>query len=237
MRKQRPKMYLLVPLVLLLVFAFAFELASHGAFRQTQTHTIQSQPPADGPSIMAGNPPSSTGTQTPLGNDPIVSTAAQVSGTMTAGNSGGGSQPLIPAQGKAIIVNRANNVQELYAYENGKQVFSTPVTTGSLYLQTFLGTFHITQKLQNITMYSPWPQSSPNYYPPVHVNYALDYDGPIYIHDAPWRGVFGPGTDRPHTDPKMGQSDGSHGCVETPTSAAAWLYNWAPVGTLVEVID
>ena len=145
--------------------------------------------------------------------------------------------PTIPSNGKLILVNRANNVQELYAYQNGKVVFNTPVTTGELYLQTFLGTWHVYRKLTNLMLYSPWPKGSPYYYPPDHANYALDYDGALFIHDATWRSVFGPGTDRWHYDPKFGWMDGSHGCVNVPLTAMQWLYNWADIGTTVEIID
>jgi lipoprotein-anchoring transpeptidase ErfK/SrfK len=154
------------------------------------------------------------------------------------GGGGGGSNPS-PAsgQGKLILVNRANKVQRLYAYDHGKLVFTTLVTTGSLYLQTPLGTWHVYRKLRNVTFYSPWPKGSPYYYSPEHVNYALDYDGAMFIHDATWRSAFGPGTDRRHRDPKHGWMDGSHGCVNTSLSAAQWLYNWAGIGTTVRVID
>ncbi len=152
-------------------------------------------------------------------------------------SSGGGNPPAPSGQGKVIVVNRANNVQRLYAYQNGKLVFTAPVTTGSLYLQTFLGTWHIYRKLRDVWFHSPWPKGSPYYYAPVFVHYAMDYDGALYLHDATWRGIFGPGTDRPHYDPKLGKTDGSHGCVEMSLSSAQWLYNWAGIGTTVKVID
>ena len=28
----------------------------------------------------------------------------------------------------------------------------------------------------------------------------------------------------------------SHGCVNLPTEAAVWLYDWAPVGTWLEIV-
>lgn len=147
------------------------------------------------------------------------------------------SAPTVSGQGKVIVVNRANNVQKLYAYQNGKLVFSAPVTTGSLYLQTPLGTWHVYKKLHDVMFTSMWPKGSPYYYAPEYVHYALEYDGPLYIHDATWRGVYGPGTDRPHQDPKSGKSDGSHGCVNTSLTTSQWLYNWAGIGTTVKVID
>jgi lipoprotein-anchoring transpeptidase ErfK/SrfK len=159
-------------------------------------------------------------------------------GLIAHASSGGGSTSSAPSgQGKVIVVNRADNVQRLYAYENGKLVFTTPVTTGSINLQTYLGTWHIYRKLQNVWFHSPWPQGSPYYYAPVFVHYAMDYDGALFLHDATWRGVFGPGTDRRHYDPKLGWTDGSHGCIEMSLSSAQWLYNWAGIGTTVKVID
>lgn len=157
-------------------------------------------------------------------------------GPLVAHTSGSGSAPAPSGQGKVIVVNRANNVQRLYAYQNGKLVFTAPVTTGSLYLQTFLGTWHIYRKLRDVWFHSPWPKGSPYYYAPVFVHYAMDYDGALFLHDATWRALFGPGTDRPHFDPKLGWTDGSHGCIEMSLSNAQRLYNWAGIGTTVKVI-
>lgn len=138
---------------------------------------------------------------------------------------------------KLIVVNRANSVQRLYAYQGGKLVFTAKVTTGSLYLQTPLGTWHVYRKLHDVWFHSPWPPSSPYYYKPEYVHYALDYDGALFIHDATWRSVYGPYTDRWHHDPKFGWMDGSHGCINTSLTTSKWLYNWASIGTTVRVID
>ena len=45
------------------------------------------------------------------------------------------------------------------------------------------------------------------------------------LHGAPWvpSNVFGSGIRR------------SHGCVNLPVDAAGWFYNWAPLGTTVQV--
>ena len=156
---------------------------------------------------------------------------------VSSGGTGGGSAPPVSGQGKVIVVNRATSVQKLYAYQNGKLVFTALVTTGSLYLQTPLGTWHVYRKLHDVMFTSMWPKGSPYYFAPEYVHYALEYSGPLYIHDATWRSVYGPGTDRPHHDPKQGNSDGSHGCVNTSLDTSKWLYNWAGIGTTVPVID
>ncbi|WP_322480657.1 L,D-transpeptidase [Thermogemmatispora sp.] len=134
--------------------------------------------------------------------------------------------------GKVIVVILSK--QWLYAYENGKQVFNTPITSGRPSLPTPTGTFHVLRKLHPTTFYSPWPPGSPYYYPPTFINYALEFDWDGYfLHDAWWHGVFGPATNGWHYDPVAGWTWGSHGCVEMSVKAAAWLYNWAPVGTTV----
>ncbi len=126
--------------------------------------------------------------------------------------------------------------QKLYAYENREVVYSTLVMTGRGSLPTPLGTFHVFAKLSPTTFTSPWPQGSPNWYPPTYINYALEFkSGGFFLHDATWHSVFGPGTNGGHYDPEFGWQDGSHGCVAMPLNAAAWLYNWAPLGTIVNI--
>ena len=138
-------------------------------------------------------------------------------------------------QGHVIVVSISQQV--LHAYLNGRLVYTTLVTTGMPTLYTPKGTWHVYAKVTNVIFHSPWPKGSPYYYAPLHVNYVLEYDGLIYLHDATWRSAFGPGTEYPHRDPKFGPETGSHGCVEMSLNAAAWLYRWAPVGTTVEVVN
>jgi lipoprotein-anchoring transpeptidase ErfK/SrfK len=126
--------------------------------------------------------------------------------------------------------------QKLYAYENGNAVYSTLVMTGRKSLPTPQGTFSIFAKLSPTIFTSPWPKGSPNWYPPTYINYAMEFKpGGFFLHDATWHSVFGPGTNNWHYDPQFGWQDGSHGCVAMPLSAATWLYNWASIGTVVNI--
>jgi lipoprotein-anchoring transpeptidase ErfK/SrfK len=128
--------------------------------------------------------------------------------------------------------------QKLTAYDHGKAVFTSLVTTGMPALYTPEGTYHILSRAANTMFYSPWPKGSPYYYAPLHINYALQMTASgIYLHDATWRSVFGPGTNVPHKDPVYGEETGSHGCVELPVTAMKWLYNWAHLGMSVEVVN
>lgn len=152
-----------------------------------------------------------------------------VSGSESGG--GGGSPSPV---GKVIVVSLSH--QWLYAYQNGKEVFNAAVMTGRPALPTPAGTYHVFAKLHPTTFYSPWPSSSPYWYPPTYINYALEFrEGGFFLHDSWWHSVYGPGTNGWHYDPKYGWQWGSHGCVAMPYSAAAWLYNWAPIGTTVVI--
>ncbi len=144
-----------------------------------------------------------------------------------------GGAPGLP--GQVILVSVTQ--QWLWAYQDNKLVYATPVTTGQTYLWTPLGVYHIYDKRTDQTFYSPWAPGSPYYYTPEHVNYALLFrEKGYFLHDAPWRHAFGPGTEDPHTDPDGTWENGSHGCVNMVTGAAAWLFNWAALGTTVDIV-
>ena len=137
--------------------------------------------------------------------------------------------------GQVILVSVTQ--QWLWAYQDGKLVFATPVTTGMPWLWTPLGVYHITSKVEDTVFYSPWPPRSPFYYTPEHVDYALFFrQKGFYIHDAPWRQAFGPGTEVPHTDPDGTYETGSHGCVNVTYDAGQWLYNWTVLGATVDIM-
>src|SRR2546421_5027586 len=133
--------------------------------------------------------------------------------------------PAPGAQDKLIVVSLAT--QSLTAYENGKVVATTVVATGRPALPTLTGTFHIKAKYTPYQFVSPWPKSSPYWYASAWVKYAMLYeDGGYFIHDAPWRTVYGPGANL---------TNGTHGCVNVPLSTMSFLYKWASVGTTVVV--
>jgi lipoprotein-anchoring transpeptidase ErfK/SrfK len=135
--------------------------------------------------------------------------------------------------GKRITISLAR--QRLRAWVGNRVLLVTPVTTGNASLPTPTGYFHIFEKRSPYTFVSPWPRSSPDWYPPSEVSYALEFlGGGYFIHDAPWRGVFGRGSNagsQPGTN-----YGGTHGCVNVPYYAARWLYSWADVGTLVHIV-
>lgn len=114
--------------------------------------------------------------------------------------------------------------QKLFAWDGGKVVHETRVSTGMKLTPTVRGSFKIYKKIALQDMRGPSPYR--NIYPTgkyliknvPHVMYF--YQG-YAIHGAYWHNNFG----RP----------GSHGCVGTPLASAEWLFNWADVGTQVVV--
>jgi len=117
-----------------------------------------------------------------------------------------------PTAGKWIDVNVAT--QGLVAYEGQRPVYWATVSTGTAWTPTVKGRFRIYSKLRSGTM------AGSGYYLP-NVPYIMNIYGGYRMHGTYWHNSFG--------------QPMSHGCVNMRTSDAQWVYNWAPVGTLVVV--
>jgi len=120
--------------------------------------------------------------------------------------------------------------QRLRAYERGKVVEETLVTTGRPELPTDIGPMQVTKKSSPWTMQSPWPKGSPFWYPDTVVQMVLWFTNTGEgIHDAAWEpaSAYGPGST---TGPYA-----SHGCIHVTAAAETFLYNWAELGTPVIV--
>lgn len=117
------------------------------------------------------------------------------------------------------------STQHLWAYQDHQVVYESAVTSGAtgLGFPTVTGLFSIQSKERNRYL-----DGRPlGYHYNVFVEYWMPFTGNYGLHDASWRnGNFG------EPDYYYG---GSHGCVNLPTATAAWLYNWASVGTPVWV--
>ena len=126
----------------------------------------------------------------------------------------GGGSPTRPAptSGRWIDVNLS--AQRLTAYQGNTAVRSTLVSTGLSRTPTPTGRYRVYVK------YASTPMSGPGYYLP-NVPYTMYFYRGYGLHGTYWHSNFG----RPM----------SHGCINLPTSEARWLYNWASVGTLVNI--
>lgn len=123
----------------------------------------------------------------------------------------------IVTSGKLITVDRGK--QMLYAWDGGKIVFQSPVSTGMYYTPTVRGSFKIYRKLPLQDMKGSYPPYPPYY--TKNVPNVMYFYGAYAIHGAYWHNSFG--------------SRVSHGCVNLPVAASAWVYNFADIGTRVEV--
>ncbi|MDP9351746.1 MAG: L,D-transpeptidase/peptidoglycan binding protein, partial [Chloroflexota bacterium] len=124
--------------------------------------------------------------------------------------------------------------QSMAAYEGGKQVRVSLITSGRPELATPTGVYSVMDKLSPYTFISPWPKGHKWWYPTADANFALRFrHGGLYIHDAPWRSVYGPGTNG--SGRSGAASTGSHGCVNVPYEMMVWLYGWSEVGTTIVI--
>src|SRR5436190_1377356 len=120
--------------------------------------------------------------------------------------------------------------QQLIAFDQGRVIVDTLVTTGRPALPTDVGAMQVLRRDAPWTMKSPWPRGSADWYPdtPVRMVVWFTKNGEG-LHDASWQpdATLGPGSQNgPYA---------SHGCIHVPLSAVRILFNWAPVGTPVVV--
>ena len=126
---------------------------------------------------------------------------------------------------KAILISYAG--QELKAYQDGKLVQDTLVTTGRPALPTDVGPMKVLSKSSPWTMHSPWPAGSAAWYPDTVVQMVLWFTNTGEgLHDAYWQACcWGPGS-------QYGPN-ASHGCIHVPFGNEQFLFGWAEVGTPV----
>lgn len=118
-------------------------------------------------------------------------------------------------------------------YENGVVVGWTYVTTGRPELPSPPGVHTALYKVSPTVFTSPEPKTSPFWYAPTPINYAVLYaDYGFFVHDGWWRSEFGPGTNLPHIDPAAFDG-GSHGCINLPLADMRVWYPWLPVGATI----
>lgn len=106
------------------------------------------------------------------------------------------------------------SLQRLYAYQGNTLIASFIVSTGTAQHPTVTGRYRIYLKLLYADM------AGPGYYLP-DVPYTMYFYKGYAIHGTYWHNNFGVPM--------------SHGCVNMRIDDAAWLYAWAPLGTLVNV--
>ncbi len=129
--------------------------------------------------------------------------------------------------------------QTLRLYQNGNLMHSYYIATGRQALPSLPGVWSVLDRRSPVTFKSGEPKDSPYWFPDTPISYAILYHyGGYFIHDAPWRATFGPGTQFPHQDASGNTSynfDGSHGCVNLSTNDAAWIYKHTDWNTTIVI--
>ena len=119
---------------------------------------------------------------------------------------------------KAIVISISK--QRLRAYKGDRVVQRSYVSTGRTGFATPVGSFAVLTKLPSQTMEGV---IGGEYYNVPDVPSVLYFTNSGHaLHGTYWHSNFG--------------TPMSHGCVNLPLDVAAWLYDWAPVGTPVLVV-
>lgn len=124
------------------------------------------------------------------------------------------------------------SARHLWACSGTVAVFNSPVVTGMQTLAadlTPVGVYHIYAKARGQYLKGSDSTGSWDDYVNYWMPFLFNQYGAYGFHDATWRPANAFGNINPDS------LNGSHGCVECPLATAAWLYNWAPVGTTVTI--
>jgi len=129
----------------------------------------------------------------------------------------------IAAEGKLIVVSKSR--QKVYIYDGGNAPFKTyPCSTGKVW-----------PPKGNFNIYSKSPKSSSPKYG-VYFNHMVRFWKPSNASPVGFHSLVYDSSGNVIDADKLGQPV-SHGCVRLPFEGAEFIYNWAPMGTKVQVID
>ena len=107
--------------------------------------------------------------------------------------------------------------QNMIAFEGQTPVFSSKISSGIPRHPTVLGIYRIYAKYKATKMEGG--QGTAEYYYLPNVPYTMYFYSGYALHGAYWHNNFG--------------QPMSHGCVNLPVDASKWMYDWAPIGTMV----
>jgi lipoprotein-anchoring transpeptidase ErfK/SrfK len=106
--------------------------------------------------------------------------------------------------------------QSVVAFEGQTPVFMTKASTGLPRYPTVEGIYRVYAKYRTTKMEGG--EGADYYYLP-NVPYTMYFYSGYALHGADWHNNFG--------------QPMSHGCVNLPVEASKWLFDWAPIGTMV----
>ena len=155
-------------------------------------------------------------TRTPRPTRPPTDTPepslADENSSNNSGNTSYNAPNNVNESGRWVDVDLTN--QAVYAYEADRVVNSFVVSTGTWQHPTVTGQFHIYVKYRYADM------KGPGYYLP-DVPYVMYFYEGYGLHGTYWHNNFG--------------TPMSHGCINFSIPDAGWLFNWASIGTLVNI--
>ncbi|GEM_PF-6524202 len=129
-------------------------------------------------------------------------------------------QGVTPHQGHWVLVNLAQ--QHLWAFDGTNLVQDLDVSTGLDAHPTPVGSYWVQQRFFSQEMIGPGYDLPNVPYVQYFGNDSLSWGAGYSLHGTYWHHNWG--------------HQMSHGCVNLPTDFAAWLWDWANVGTPVEII-
>ena len=132
----------------------------------------------------------------------------------------GGLAPVATARTEKTIVVSVGQ-QTMWVYKGDRLVLTSAVSTGRAGFETPLGSYAVLSKLPSQTMEGVIGGEYYNVPDVPSVMYFTPYGHAL--HGTYWHSNFG--------------TPMSHGCVNLPLDVAAWLYEWAPVGTRVLIVQ
>lgn len=115
--------------------------------------------------------------------------------------------------------------QHMWYYKNGKLFLETDIVSGKPTTPTPPGVFYVWDKKTNYTLRG-YNDDGTKYASPVKYWMPIDWTG-VGVHDSDWQPTYG-GT--------FWKTNGSHGCVNTPPSVMAKLFENTELGTPVIII-
>ncbi len=127
--------------------------------------------------------------------------------------------PPAPGGGRAVVVSLSQ--QALWAYENGVVIRSTYVSTGKEKFRTPAGFYTVNTKVPEQDMAGVIGGESYNVPKVPDVLYFTNRGHAI--HGTYWHENFG--------------TPMSHGCINLPMDVADWMYEWAPLGMAVLIVE
>ena len=114
--------------------------------------------------------------------------------------------------------------QHMWYYQDGSLALETDVVTGKPTTPTPPGVFYVWNKARDEVLRG-FNDDGTKYASPVKYWVPIDWTG-VGIHDSDWQSAYGG---------QLWQTVGSHGCINTPPSVMAKLFDMIEVGTPVLV--